>query len=251
LKLLEFLRRPAVRVPLVLAAVVACALWASQSCRGQMRTLSLAKRRHQSFMVLLAAAAREGRPPAASLGELVWPPEAGGRSRLVEVFLRDFADRPEFAESSPPGTARSDRLGEVQVWRESGERRHEQEILWSGYMFSMYPRTGGGPEGQAAGKGGGDLVIFSWPLKAGRAQLTLAWLSTDPGRIYYTSAPRYAGPGRGPTPADLGEAPFEGEVSLFTEEDAPATLREFVSRTEESGGRLWAVEPLQPQIHTD
>ena len=112
-------------------------------------------------------------------------------------------------------------------------------------MFRLYPS----PRNEK------DFVIFSWPRKEGKAQLTLAYLSTEPGRVYYTSAPRYVGPEKGPKPEDLGEAPFDGDIHLLSPEAVGDSPQEFIEKAEGADGRLWAVEKMgaakEPQMDAD
>jgi hypothetical protein len=234
---LRALKRPAVRIPLVLLAILGCSMWAAGSCREHFRMLDLARRRHQSFVLLLAATVRSGPEMPDRLGPLAWPREGNAPSAIEEVFLRDFAGREEFVEMALSDSGPLARLGEIKVWPGKEERGKEHELLWSEYMFRMYRRSSGGR----------DFALFSWPLKPGAAQLTMAWLSTEPDRIYYTSAPRYVGPEKGPRPGDLGESPFEGKVFLLSPDAAVGSLREFVAAAEEQNGRVWAVEKLKPQ----
>ena len=234
MKLLAPLGKPAVRIPLVMGLLLATSLWAAHSCRRQARMLRLARARHLSFIRLLASAASEAGKRPGSLGELVWRSESGDLSAVEKLFLRDYAGRPEFKEMADPGAEPLDRLGEIEVWKGSGERGREQEIVWSGYMFRLYPS----PEN------GKDFVVFSWPLKKEPGQLTIAWLSTEPGGLYYTSAPRYVGPEAGPGPRDLGEAPFEGKIYLLSPDAVGDSPREFMEKAEEEKGRLWAREDL-------
>ncbi len=238
---LRALRRPAVRIPLVLLAVLACSLWAARSCRDHLRMLELAKRRHQSFVLLLAASVRAGPETTDRLGPLAWPGKGNSPSAIEAVFLREFASREEFVGMTISDAGPLARLGEIRVWQGGEKRGQERELLWSDYMFRMF-------RDPAAGL---DFAIFSWPLKAGAAQLTMAWLSTEPGRIYYTSAPRYVGPEKGPRLKDLGEAPFEGKIFLIPPDAAGNSLRDFVARAEEKDGRIWAVEKLRPGTQTD
>jgi hypothetical protein len=235
---LGLLRRPAVRVPLVLAAVLGLSFLAVRSCREEVGRMRLVRLRHLGFMRLLATAAAETGVRPGSLGELVWAPEGGGLPVLQRVFLRDFAERAEFLGLAPEGAAPLERLGEVQVWTGSGGPRREQEILWSGYLFRLYPA----PDGDR------DFAVFSWPAETAGQGLVLAWLSTDPERFYYTFSPRYSGPGGGPVPADLGEAPFAGRLRLIPAGPTGPDPDEFPELARRAEGRLWAVErfPVAP-----
>jgi hypothetical protein len=232
--LVDPIRRPAVRVPLILAVVVGLSLLTARTCREQTARLDALRLRHLSFMRLLGAAATETGSRPGSLGQLVWAPEAGGIPPLHRVFLRDFAELPEFRALASNEAAELERLGEVQVWTGSGELRHEQEILWSGYLFRLYPAPGNAR----------DYVIFSWPLETAGPGLVLAWISTDPGRFYYTFSPRYSGPGKGPTLEDLGEAPFELKIRLVEAGPQGPDPNTFPARAREAQGRLWAVDRL-------
>jgi hypothetical protein len=234
MSLLATFRRPAVRVPLVLLAVLGCSLWAVRACRDQSRRLDLAQRRHVGFIRLLAAAAAERSEPPTALGELVWPAAAGAPPALHLVFLRDFAGLPEWRELVPPETAPLDRLGEVRVWTGSGERGREPEILWAGTLFRIYRAPGPSRE----------FVIFSWPAEPGAGGVATAWLSNQPDRIYYTAAAAHRGPERGPKPEDLGEDIFAGRLNLLVPGTPPQGSGNAPSPLAE--GRVWAWQDLAP-----
>lgn len=224
------LKKPAVRIPLVTAVIVGCSLWAFRSCEQKARILRLVNARHTSFIRLLAAVASEPAKRPESLGELVRPAAEGRPSAIQRMFLRDFAERREFRELTAPAAEPLDRLGEIKIWSGAGEFGREREITWSYYMFRLHPHPGNGK----------DFVIFSWPQNAGKAQLTLAWLSTEPERIYYTSAPRYVGPEHGPVIEDLGAAPFAGKMNLLIPEAVGDSHDEFLRKAEAEDGKVWA-----------
>jgi hypothetical protein len=232
---LSVLKKPALRIPVVLVLVVGLGFYAMYSCQQQMKIVKLARNRHLSFIQLLARTVSTRDKMPARLGVLAVPAAPGELSAVERTFLEEFADLREFTEFAPPRARRAERLGEVRVWRAHGKPDDKVELSWSGYVFRMQRR---GPENR-------DFAIFSWPLDAGPAQLTLAYVSTFPENIYYTASPRYAGPGNGPTLADLGEAPFEGRVFLLPPESAGETPEHFFARAEEHGGRIWAVENLE------
>lgn len=234
MKLPEALKRPAVRIPLLMALIAAASVWAASSCEEQRRMMRLAGDRHISFVRLLARTVEElGRRPE-KIGELLEAPEGGGLAPLYRVFAREFAALPEFKDLAPPGAGPLERLGPIHVWCSTAGEQDRREITWSGYFFRLHPRPGSEK----------DYVIFSWPAEGGEALPTLAWVSTRPGKLYYTSASRYAGPGAGPAPADLGEAPFEGKVNLFSPGKAGSSGRDFPEEVKKTGGRLWAVKEL-------
>jgi len=230
--LIESLRRPSVRVPLMLAALLATSFLAVRSCRDQAGRMRQVRLRHFAFLRLLAASAAETGARPEGLGELIWAPESGGLPALHRVFLRDFAGRPEVRDQAPEGAAPLERLGEVQVWTGEGPARREREIFWAGYLFRLHPAPGSGR----------DFVVFSWPCETAGHGLTLAWLSTDPERFYYTFSPRYSGPGRGPVPEDLGPEPFAGRLRLIPAGPDGPDPDEFPELARRSEGRLWAVD---------
>jgi len=235
-RLLALLAMPALRIPLFLAATIGLSIYAMYSCQEQMRTMKLMRRRHTSFIRLLAQTISEQEKMPVSLGALATPGAgAAEHSRIEEVFLRHFADLEEFTRFASPEAASLERLGNIGVWRAPhGKPDDGQEIAWEGYIFRMEPG-----EGDTR-----DFAIFSWPLEAGPARLTLAYISTDPASIYYTVAGRYTGPGKGPRVADLGEAPFEGRIFILPPDSASESAEDFRARAAETDGRIWAVEKL-------
>jgi hypothetical protein len=220
----------AVTLPLVLLAGVAT--W---GCHEKMSVVTLASKRHVSFIRLLARTVSEQKQMPATLGALALCEDTAGSSEVEKIFLRDFAELPEFRVLAGPQSRPADRLGDVRVWRAHGKQGDKQELAWSGYIFRM----------EARGQDSRDFAIFSWPVKAGPAQLTLAYISTDPGNIYYTAAPRYAGPTKGPRAKDLGESPFEGRIYMLLPELASESSKAFIARASEHDGRIWA----QAKIH--
>jgi hypothetical protein len=230
----EFLKKPVVRVPIFLAVMIGLSVVAVYSCDEQIRMVKLARKRHISVIELLARTVSEQKQMPATLGELALCEDAAGCSEVEKVFLRDFAELPEFRVLAGPQSRPPDRLGDVRVWRAHGKQSDKQELTWSGYIFRM----------EARGQDSRDFAIFSWPVKAGPAQLTLAYVSTDPGNIYYTAAPRYAGPAKGPRVKDLGESPFEGRIYMLPPELAGESPEAFFARANEHDGRIWAVEKI-------
>ncbi len=230
----EFFKKPIVRVPIFMAATVALSVYVLHSCRGQMRVNRLMKRRHISFIELLARTVSEQKQMPATLGELALRENAAGSSEVEKVFLRDFAELPEFLVLAGSASQPLERLGDMRVWRNHGKPGDKQELAWSGYIFRM----------EARGKDSRDFVIFSWPMDGGPVQLTLAYISTDPGNLYYTAAPRYAGPAKGPQVKDLGESPFDGRVFVLPPESTGESPETFFARAGEHHGRIWAVEKI-------
>jgi len=245
---MEALKRPAVRIPLLMIVIVGCSLWAFRSCpeyiEEKAKTLQLVNARRVSFIKLLAAAATEAEKRPEGLGELVRPAKAGELSPVQKMFLRGFAERPEFRKLADPEAEPLRRLGNIEVWSAPGHESHEREILWScDLQPPVLLRLCPSPKNEE------DFVIFSWPQNAGKAQLTLAYLSTEPERIYYTSAPHYVGPGQGPTTADLGEAPFAGKINLLPPDAVGDSYDEFLRRAEAEEGKLWAWRKVEEVIN--
>ena len=231
--LISTIKKPAVRVPLILCLMAVAGVWAARSCRRNRRIVQLLNARHLSFIRLLARTAAEQEVRPVSLVEIVEVPAGGESSPVEKVFLRDYAERPEFAELAGPGVKPLERLGPIEVVH-STAGPDPGEIIWSGYLFRLYSD----PENAK------NLVIFCWPVEPGRAQLAMAYISSFPDFLYYTSHPRYAGPGKGPVPADLGESPFaEGGVDLLGA-DSDRSPQEFLKMLEAGQGKLWARQPL-------
>ncbi len=232
--MLELLKKPVLRIPLFLGLTIGLSIYAMYSCQEQVRTVKLMRKRHTSFIQLLARTVSEQKEMPDRLGPLVWRGAEREHSELEALFLREFAEREEFTRFVKRGTDPLEPLRGLQAFGTPDMRGKEHEILWSDYMFRV-ERRGGDSR---------DFAIFSWPLRDGRAQLTLAYLSTDPQNIYYTAAARYAGPGNGPTVADLGEAPFEGRIFILPPESAGESTESFHARATEKDGRIWAVQKL-------
>ncbi len=228
------LKRPAVRIPLVTVVIAGCSLWAFRSCEQKARTLRLLNARRVSFIELLATAV-ETEEHIEILGKLVQPEEKETLSLVQKVFLRDFAERREFRELADPEAEPLSRLGVIRVWSSPKHELHARVILWSGELQPpVLFRLSRNPENKK------EFIIFSWPQDAGKAQLTLAWLSTEPERIYYTSAPRYVGPEAGPVIKDLGAAPFAGKMNLLIPEAGGDSYDEFLRKAEAEDGKVWA-----------
>jgi hypothetical protein len=267
-RLLAIILVPALRIPLFLVITVGVALLAMYSCHSQMRAVKLMRRRHTSFIRLLARTVCEQEAMPAVLGSLAVPEEAGRNSAIEEVFLRDFAGLEEFtyfakakAEAKAPPL---ERLGTIHVWQARGHEGHLREIAWEGYVFrlevpkeaapgnrsvsgtgeSSAPQAAPAPGGPGGGASDREFAIFSWPMKPGGAQLTLAYVSTAPDRIFYTCSPRYVGPGKGPRLTDLGEAPLKGRIFILPPDSIGESVEIFRTRAAETGGRIWGVENL-------
>jgi len=208
---MSLLRRPAVRIPLLLALMLALGAWAANSYREQMRQQNLGVRRHLRFMEIVSRAAREAAeagPRPATLAELA--------PAIDALYRRKYAVFDEFA--LVPGT-------DPQTL---GVRVRGEELFWGNYCYRLWP----GPAG------GRDFVIFAWPEAAGAGRLTSAFVSAEPGSLYYTFATRYAGADGGPRPADLGE-PFAGQVNLAEELPANASPEAFLKKLARSDGKTW------------
>ena len=216
---LSFLRRPAVRIPLLLALMLAAGAWAANSYREQMRQQNLGVRRHLRFMEIVSRAAREaalaGRNPK-NLAELARPSESAPGA-IDALYRRKYAIFDEFA--LVPGTD-PQTLG-VQV--------RGEELAWESYCYRLWPDPAGGRE----------FVIFAWPEAPGAERVTEAFTSTEPGALYYTLAIRYAGANGGPRPADLGD-PFAGKINVAGELPVNSSPEAFLKKLAQSGGKTWA-----------
>ncbi|HOX08214.1 MAG TPA: hypothetical protein PK280_17600 [Planctomycetota bacterium] len=247
--LIDALRRPAVRIPALLALTVVGGALLARQCGRMIEGRRLSTLRHLRCIEVVTRAAREaaaaGRRPE-SLAELVGTP--GKPGAIEELFLREYAALPEFSEpatgsaGSSPATAEVPGGARGQPDQPAG-RRHPSppaiqvrgpELLWEGYCYRLWPS----PENER------DFLVFAWPESADVGRLTSAFLSTHPVWLYYTYAPRFAGPGGGPAPTDMGE-PFIGRIGLMIDSDAESDPERFMKRTEQSGGRLWARMELQ------
>lgn len=224
---LDVLRRPAVRIPLMLVLLIVAGAFAAHSCAKGGRVRQLGQHRHLRFMEMVFRlcddGARAGRRPK-SLAEVAAPYSCGEMSAIEDLYLRGGYSRlPEFAlpVSRPATEPRLKGLGRVEILGE--------EILWEGYCYRLWPAPGSGR----------DFLVFGWPEAPGAGRLTEACLSTEPDRLYYTFAMRYAGPGAGPRPEDLGD-PFGGRVSLMPL-PGKAALEDFLERAGKSNGREWAL----------
>ena len=213
------LRRPAVRIPLLLAVAAAVGALAARECRSSLRGRELAGRRHLRFMEMVSRAAAEragaGRRPG-SLAELVSRP--GEPGAIETLYLREYAGLPEFAGGPSLDV-----------------RVRGAELAWGGYCYRLWPSP----------RNGRDFLIFAWPEAPGAGRLASAFVSTDPGHLYYTFATRYAGADAGPRPEDLGE-PFGGQVRLMPGLGPQAEPADFLEKAARSDGKLWARMQVRP-----
>ncbi len=224
--ILDALKRPAVRIPLVLALAVAGGAWLATRYRGAVDARAMATRRHLSCIEVVTRAAFEaaeaGHRPK-TLAELVGTPERPGA--IETLFLREYAALPEFASPGSPPPAPRPASPSIEV--------RGAELLWEGYCYRLWPS----PNNDR------DFAVFAWPEVPGDGRLTSAFISSDPAWLYYTYARRYAGANGGPEPVDLGE-PFGGKIALLNQGDSRMSPEEFLDRLSRQNGRIWAKEMI-------
>jgi hypothetical protein len=234
MKIREALKSPGVRIPLVMAGVLGMSLLAVRACRSEMGRIELANQRQISFMRLLLEATWQDGKRIERIGDILVSTEVGGVPVLNKIFLRDYAQLPEFFEKAPDSRDAMNRLGEYpRVLVFPGKPGDRMEILWQNYIYRVYAN----PEFQK------DAVVFAWPLETEEALMTLGIVSGELETVYYTASSRYSGPLKGPVPDDLWEKAFSKSLRLVAPE-ATGSREEFMREVAANNGRLWAARQL-------